>query len=342
MRERLPFTGDLATTAMGIMPHESPAPALDAALGLDIPFWPQLPRVSFHEDMYVQAMERFPGVVIDEESLRIYVESEKFMDELPAYLEEESSSDLFRISPDFSLVYRRFLSLDLFSYKAIRGQMISPVSLVLKVTDEHGKPLAYNDEIRGLIFSFIQKKVNVQRAELAGKNGHAFVWIDDPGLQFVFSAMSGYGNVKAKDELVEFFNGIDGPRGIHLCGNPDWDFLFSLPLEIVSFNAYAFGDIVATYPSVRRFIEAGNMVSWGIVPTLFEEFTREDVTSIAGRLLAMWHLLEEKGVPRDVICRNSLIAPATCNLLNADKSTTVDNAFRLLREVSQHVKERCL
>jgi hypothetical protein len=56
----------------------------------------------------------------------------------------------------------------------------------------------------------------------------------------------------------------------------------------------------------------------------------------------MWHLLEEKGVPRDVICRNSLIAPATCNLLNADKSTTVDNAFRLLREVSQHVKERCL
>lgn len=342
MKERLPFTGDLATTAMGIMPHESPARALDAALGLDIPFWPQLPRVSFHEDMYVQAMERFPGVVIDEEDRRIYVESEKFMDELPAYLEQESSSDLFRISPDFSLVYGRFLSLDLFSYKAIRGQMISPVSLVLKVTDEHGKPIAYNDEMRDLIFSFMQKKVNVQRAELAEKNGHAFVWLDDPGLQFVFSAMSGYGNVKAKDELVAFFNGIDGPRGIHLCGNPDWDFLFSLPLEIISFNAYAFGDIVATYPSVRRFIEAGNMVSWGIVPTLFEEFTREDVTTIAGRLLGIWRLLEEKGVPRDVICRNSLIAPATCNLLNADKTTTVDNAFRLLREVSQYVKGHCL
>ena len=148
MKERLPFTGDLATTAMGIMPHESPAQALDAALGLDIPFWPQLPRVSFHEDMYVQAMEHFPGVVIDEENRRIYVESEKFMDELPAYLEQEASFDLFRISPDFSLVYGRFLSLDLFSYKAIRGQMISPVSLVLKITDEHGKPLAYNDEMR--------------------------------------------------------------------------------------------------------------------------------------------------------------------------------------------------
>jgi hypothetical protein len=56
----------------------------------------------------------------------------------------------------------------------------------------------------------------------------------------------------------------------------------------------------------------------------------------------MWRLLEEKGVPRDVICRNSLIAPATCNLLNADNTTTVDNAFRLLREVSQYVQRHCL
>jgi hypothetical protein len=342
MKERLPFAGDLATTAMGIMPHESPGPALKAALGLEIPFWPQLPRLSFHEDMYVQAMEHFPGVVIDEVNRRIYVESGRFMDELPAYLEQEASPDLFRLSSDFSSVYRRFLALDLSCCKAIRGQVISPVSLVLGISDEQGKPVAYNDELRGLVFSFIQKKVNVQYAELAEKNSRAFVWLDDPGLQFVFNAMSGYDNVTAKADLVGFFNGIDGPRGIHLCGNPDWDFLFSLPLEIISFNAYAFGDIVATYPSVRRFIEAGNMVSWGIVPTLFEEFTREDVTTIAGRLLAMWRLLEEKGVPRDIICRNSLIAPATCNLLNADNTTTVDNAFRLLREVSQYVQGHCL
>jgi hypothetical protein len=78
------------------------------------------------------------------------------------------------------------------------------------------------------------------------------------------------------------------------------------------------------------------------VPTLFEEFTREDVTTIAGRLLAMWRLLEEEGLARDVICRNSLIAPATCNLLNADNTATVDSAFKLLREVSQYVQGHSL
>ena len=66
MEKRLDFAGELATTAMGIMPHEDVDRALDLALSLDIPFWPQLPKLSYYEDMYVQAMEHFPGAVIDE------------------------------------------------------------------------------------------------------------------------------------------------------------------------------------------------------------------------------------------------------------------------------------
>jgi hypothetical protein len=53
------------TTAMGIMPHTDIERALEVALSLDIPFWPQLPKVSYFEDMYVQALENFPGVKID-------------------------------------------------------------------------------------------------------------------------------------------------------------------------------------------------------------------------------------------------------------------------------------
>jgi hypothetical protein len=339
MNDRLGFAGDLSTTAMGIMPHESVDASLDAALALDIPFWPQLPRVSYHEDMYVQAMENFPGVVIDEENRRIYVDSGRFMDDLPSYLENEASPDFFRMTPEFSLVYRRFLDLDLSPYKAVRGQMISPVSLTLKITDENGKPIAYNDEMRGLVYSFLQRKVNVQYRELAEKNRNAFVWLDDPGLQFIFSAMCGYDATKARSELTDFFEGIEGPRGLHLCGNPDWDFLFSLPLEIISFNAYAFGDTVVTYESVRRFIEQGNIISWGMVPTLTEEYAGESVERMAAQLSALWRTLEKRGVPREMILRNSLLAPATCNLLNIDKTVTVDNAFRLLGEVSREMRE---
>src|SRR5665647_1585421 len=51
--------GNLHTTAMAILPHEAAAPALELALSLDIPFWPQLPHLSYYEDMYVQAAEHF-------------------------------------------------------------------------------------------------------------------------------------------------------------------------------------------------------------------------------------------------------------------------------------------
>jgi len=339
MNKRTGFTGDLSTCAMGIMPHEDVEKALKLACSVDIPFWPQLPRLSYHEDMYVQAMEYFPGVVIDEQSQRIYVDTAKFMEEIPEYLEKEEKVEMFTLSERFSLVYRRFLSLELSSYKSIRGQIISPVSLTLRIVDENGKPIAYNDEIRRLAFQFIQKKVNAQYRELVPKNPRAFVWVDAPGLEFIFNALCGYDNLKAKEELTEFFDGIEGPRGLHLCGRPDWDFLLSLNIEILSFNAYAFGDILVTYDRAGKFLEEGNIISWGMVPTYYEEFSSEDVKSLAGRLEAMWRVLEKKGLARERIIQNSLLAPATCNLLNPDKTLTVEKSFKLLKELSLYLQE---
>ncbi len=340
MHDRLNFRGDLSTTAMGIMPHEDVLEALDAALQMDIPFWPQLPKLSYYEDMYVQAMEMFPGAVIDEEHMRISIDSGKFLHDLPQYLEREDDPELYRFSTKFSRVYGHFLSLDLSAWRSVRGQVISPVSLSLKITDENGKPIVYNDEIRALIFSFIQKKVNVQYRELYLKNSNAFVWVDDPGLEFVFNAMCGYDHLKAKDELMAFFGGIEGPRGLHLCGRPDWDFLLSLNIDILSFNAYAFGDIFVTYEKVKTFLEKGNIISWGIVPTYYEEFSREDVKSLAERLENMWRHLVRNGLDMETIARNSMIAPATCNLMNADKTATVERSFLLANELSDYVKER--
>jgi len=325
---------------MGIMPHDDIQSSLNLALSFDIPFWPQLPKLSYYEDMYVQAMEGFPGVIIDENHARVYIDTDKFMDDVPGYLENEDNPDHFRLSDKYSLVYKEFLSKELQHYASIRGQVISPVSLTLKIVDENDKPIVYNDEIRALAFSFIQKKVNAQYRQLKKKNERAFVWVDDPGLEFIFNAMCGYDSAKAKRELTEFFDGIEGPRGLHLCGRPDWDFLLSLNIEILSLNAYAFGDIFVTYPGTKSFLERGNIISWGIVPTYFEEFSHEDIETISKKLEGMWKTLEKNGVDAGLIMTNSMLAPATCNLLNPDKTVTVENSFRLLRQLSGYLKEK--
>ncbi|MGQ9689308.1 MAG: hypothetical protein ACUVXF_11060 [Desulfobaccales bacterium] len=54
----------MPTTAMGILHHKKVEPALKLALSVDIPFWPQLPHLNYYEDIYIQAGEHFPGVVL--------------------------------------------------------------------------------------------------------------------------------------------------------------------------------------------------------------------------------------------------------------------------------------
>jgi len=79
------FEARCSTTAMGIMPHRDVDRALELALSLDIPFWPQLPKVSLYEDMYVQASQNFPGIAIDLDKERLVFSTARFEQELDEY-----------------------------------------------------------------------------------------------------------------------------------------------------------------------------------------------------------------------------------------------------------------
>jgi len=338
----LGFSPNCQTTAMGIMPHRDIERALEVALSLDIPFWPQLPKVSYFEDMYVQALENFPGVRIDPDHQKIYFDLSHFYEELPSYFEKADDPQTFRLTKDFSLVYHQFLERDLSPYPAIRGQMISPISLGLKIVDENQKAIIYHDEVREVLFDFIQKKVNQQYYELREKNPNAFVWVDDPGLALIFSALSGYNEVQAKTDLDRFLEGLEGLRGVHLCAKPDWDFLLRSKMDILSFDSFNCGVVIVNYPSLKDFVDRGGIISWGIVPTYTELLEQETIHSLMERLETFWEDLFRKGVNQSKLLHQSLLAPATCNLLSPDKERTVEKAFDVLRELSRKIREKYL
>ena len=334
------FQANCLTTAMGILPHTDIDRAMRAALSLDIPFWPQLPRLSYHEDMYVQALDQFPGVKVDPSERKLFFFLDRFYEELPAYLEKAENPETFRLTKAFSLVYHRFLEADLKDYRAIRGQMISPISLGLKVLDRDRKPIIYHDEVREVLFDFIQKKANLQYEELRERNAHAFVWLDDPGLGLIFNALSGYNEVQARGDLDRLLKGLEGPRGIHLCAKPDWDFLLRSELDVLSFDSFSCGEMITRYDSLKDFFVRGGILSWGIVPTYTELLEEETVESLAGRLETFWEDLVRRGVDRERLLRQSLLAPATCNLLSPDKEKTVEKAFEVLKALSVKIRER--
>jgi hypothetical protein len=334
------FLPNCQTTAMGIMPHTEVERALGVALSLDVPFWPQLPKISYSEDMYVQALENFPGVKIDMVNQRILFNLSHFYEELPSYFQRADDPQTFRLTKEFSVVYHRFLEKDLSHYSAIRGQMISPISLGLKIVDENQKSIIYHDEVREVLFDFIQKKVNQQYKELREKNAHAFVWVDDPGLGLIFSALSGYNEAQARTDLDRFLEGLEGPKGLHLCAKPDWDFLLKSKLDLLSFDSFNCGAVIIHYPSLRDFLNRGGIISWGIVPTYTDLLERETIDSLIKLLETFWEDLYKNGVGQERLLRQSLLAPATCNLMSPDREKTVEEAFEMLQELSRKIREK--
>lgn len=333
--------GNLLTTAMAVMPHTDVGRALETALSLDVPFWPQLPNFSYYEDMYVQAAEHFPGIVLDLEKRTLRFSLEKFIDELEETMAHFEAPQYFDISETYSVVYHRFLSLNLSDRPAIRGQLEGPISFGFNILDQDERPILFDDTVRPFMLEFLAKRINVQLKRLKTLNENAFMFIDEPGLQFLFSAMAGYGDVKAKADLDLFFSMIDRPRGIHLCGNPDWDFLLGLDLDIVSMDIYTNAEIFSSYASsIRRFIEKGGALVWGIVPTGMEFFSKETPDSLIAQLEGVWQILSRKSIDIEYLLNRSLLSPATCCLINPDKEKTVENAFEWVNQLSIFLREK--
>jgi hypothetical protein len=326
---------------MAVMPHKDVDRALQVALSLDIPFWPQLPKVSYYEDMYVQASEHFPGIVLDLEKRTLRFSMERFIDEVEETMRHFDEPEYFDISETYSVVYPRFLQLDLSGRVAIRGQLEGPISFGMNVLDQDGRSILFDDSVRPFLLEVMAKRVNVQLDRLKKKNPNAFMYIDEPGLQFLFSAMSGYSDQAARGDLETFFSLIERPRGVHLCGNPDWDFLLKLDLDILSLDVYTNGEVFASYArSIRKFLDRGGMISWGIVPTNFEPFEKESLDSLEQMLTGVWNILHKNGIDPEFLLSRSLLSPATCCLVNPDAEKTVEKAFQTVKDLSVRLREK--
>ncbi|HHC25664.1 MAG TPA: hypothetical protein ENK58_09715 [Desulfobacterales bacterium] len=331
----MPIPGNLLTTAMAVMPHTDAERALETALSVDVPYWPQLPNYSYYEDMYVQAAEHFPGILLDMDKRTLKFSVDKFISELEESLGHFDDPSYFDISREYSVVYHRFLEMDLSERPAVRGQLEGPISFGFNVLDQDERPILFDDTVRPFMFEFMAKRINVQLERLKTLNENAFMFVDEPGLQYLFSAMSGYNDLKAKGDLDLFFSMLDRPCGIHLCGNPDWDFLLGLNLDILSLDIYTNAEIFSSYaPSIKRFLDNGGVIVWGIVPTGFEAFEKENMNSLTAQLENVWQILAKKGIDISLMLQRSMLSPATCCLVNPDKEKTVEKAFSVVQKLS--------
>ena len=334
------FKAELRSLAAGSLPYTEPAAACSLVFdSLDIPTWPQLPRRSFLENMYVQYSEQFPGAVINKE--RIYIDRDRDLDPdleqlYIAYLTEDL--DYATISAEYAAGLHHFLGMDLGELPIVKGQITGPVSWGLMVADQNRRPILYDDILAEAIAKHLCLKAAWMEQQLRRLSPRTIVFVDEPYMSSFGSAFISLSRDQAETLMEEVFAGIAGLKGVHCCGNTDWSLLLSTSVDILNLDAYGYADALALYPDeVGAFLERGGIIAWGIVPAS-DQVHEETVDSLVSRFHEALGLLVDKGLHRDDLLASALIMPSCgCGSLSIE---TTERVFHLTREVSAALRER--
>jgi len=330
-------------TIIGSMPHTDPQVACSQISHYlkDIPAWPQLPKRSFLENMYVQFSQGFPGVVVKED--RIYIDRSQDLDKpleqlYAAYLDNDI--DKYPTSPDYAAGLHRLLALENLSPLAVKGQITGPVTWGMTVTNGDKRSIIYDDILGDAVAKFLRLKAAWQEKELSRISRNTIIFVDEPYM----AAYGSVGVLLSKEKIIslleEVFAGISGLKGVHCCGNTDWSVILETSVDIVSFDAYNFAQSLSLYPSeIKKFLDRKGTIAWGIVPNNEESLAKESVASLKDRLEEAMAPFTRHGIRFKQLIEQGLLTPS-CGLATLASEEASAQALELLAELSAEIRKR--
>ncbi|MDA8431346.1 MAG: hypothetical protein M0Z60_00110 [Nitrospiraceae bacterium] len=277
-----------STTGIGSLPLLDPEEACRLVLEtFDIPFWPQLPRLSFREFMVPQYSEGMPFFRIDEEKQTAWIEKGG-SDELERFYESWREGSRIAMSEDYAKGLHTFIRLIRNrKFGLLKGHVTGPLTFSLGLKDSGGKPLYFDEEFREISLMLLKAKTRWQIDALRPYAEKVIIFIDEPILSALGS--SAYLGVSQEESLrmIREMTGTirmeGGLSGIHCCGNADWPLVTGSGADIINFDAYDYADTISLYPEeFTGFLEKGGLLAWGIVPTS-DSITGETPESVKRR-----------------------------------------------------------
>ena len=337
------FTFD--ATGIGSVPFTDPKAACDIILEnfKTIPFWPQLPRRSFRENMYAQYAERLPGVVIDEQGKSVHLESagvaETVEEVYQKYLDDDV--EFFKMSEDFAKGLYEFLERlknPPPGLKYVKGHITGPISYALTVADEKRKAMIHDRDLFEILTKVLCMKVKWQIRKLKKLFPAVIIFIDEP---YLVSIGSSFVNINMEeafgrlDELIATIKAEGALAGLHCCGNTDWSTLLKRDLDILNFDAYQFTREFLLYGAdVKAFLNRGATIAWGIVPSS-EEAQSQSGKAVAEKMRDALKAMADKGITVDGL--SSIVTPS-CGVGTLDEACA-KKVLELTRLVSSTLQK---
>jgi len=335
---------------VGSMPQKTASDALAmlAKYPLSIPTWPQLPKRDYREGMSVQYCEGLPGIRYEDVRKTVWVERN---DDLFVQMGNAYESIMSGALESFAITASHAAGLDAFLTSAgtigaapawVKGQIIGPFTLGLGLNDADCRAVWFDEQYRDVMLKVLGAKASWMARQLGRGGSKVIISLDEP----IFSALGtpaymGIDDeavVATLDEIAAAVHETGGLVSVHCCGNMDWSLLAKSTIDIISFDAFGFGDKVALYPAdIRAFLERGGYLACGIVPTLDDATAASSsARDLHARLETLFKLFVSKGIPDSLIRQSALLTPS-CGMGNL----AVQSAEHVLRTLA-HLRDACL
>jgi methionine synthase II (cobalamin-independent) len=200
--------------------------------------------------------------------------------------------------------------------------------------DEKRQSILHDDVLSDAAAKLLRLKAAWQEQQLRHINKNTIIFVDEPVMSSYGSAFFTISRDRVTSLLEEVLGGISGLRGIHCCGNTDWSILLNTSAHIISFDAYNFAGSLALYPAdVKKLIERGGAIAWGIIPNTEEALLKENVSSLKDRLEEAMAPFTRHGVSFSSLKEHGILTPS-CGLAGISQDAS-EKVLELLVQLSE-------
>ncbi|MCP3898655.1 MAG: hypothetical protein GY707_02850 [Desulfobacteraceae bacterium] len=297
----------------------------------EIPLWPQLPMFK-EEGMMEQFMPGLPGLVHKGDKSFIDTEKQGFEEEYLAFFEEYLAvsekgegieSSLFAFTPETGKGFKEFLrqideKLDKNEAPcgALKGQITGPVTFGTGVKDQADRSIFYSDQLKEVFVKKLAMNAKWQAQEFNKRGSLPIIFIDEPSLAGF--GTSAYITITKEDvtetieEIVDAVHSEKGLAGVHVCANTQWDVLLASKIDVISFDAYSYFDKFILFDDdLRKYLERGSLLAWGIVPTHKEDIiNKETIETLFEKFEAQINHAQKIGFDKQMLLEQTFITPS--------------------------------
>lgn len=324
-----------SVTGIGSLPFRSGCEATRAIAENcpDVPFWPQLPRLSEQESVISQGLGILEGLIEPRREGYGYQVRNGRIDTVMEALHNSSGHLTSANAAGFAAFEEAMRSGSFRSALAVKGQIEGPVTLATYLFYRERAFLADTSLFAALAFHVSQIVCwQIERLKALGRP--VLLFIDEPALCLDTAVSDGIPQERRLNALSVIFEDVRARGafgGLHCCAARPFARMCLAGPDILSFDAHQELEPFFTDPHALHFLQNGGWVAYGIVPTSPRVSTIDPASLFSRWLMAA----SVAGEPQDLAQRT--LITATCGLGLLDAASVVES-FQVARAIGKLIK----